>query len=167
MFYPIHNIIMLDFFRNQHSKTECTVRSFGLIATCCMKTSSVQGVHHAGVAVELELLLKKKLVVMVIPRLLRALRLLFYFTTYNSLAECNEILLAMEQVKDLHYAGVAAKMTILKVKCLDIFSFSSLLFMAEYIWNLGPTDTMSMMKTSVAKVLHHTGVAAKNKPASL
>ena len=82
MFYPIHNIIMLDFFRNQHSKTECTVRSFGLIATCCMKTSSVQGVHHAGVAVELELLLKKKLVVMVIPRLLRALRLLFSFTTY-------------------------------------------------------------------------------------
>ena len=129
VFYPIHNIItMLDFFRNQHSKTECTVRSFGLIATCSLNTSSVQSVHHAGVAVELGLLLKnKKLVLMVLPRLL------FNFTTYNSLAECDRILLAIQnQGKNLQHAGVAAKMTLVKVECLDIiiFSFSSLLYMA-------------------------------------
>ena len=51
---------ILFFFSHQHSKTECTVTSFGLTATCIWITSSVQGVHHAGVAVELGHLLKNK-----------------------------------------------------------------------------------------------------------
>ena len=51
---------ILSFFSNQHSKTECTVKSFGLTATCIWITSSVQGVHHAGMAVELGHLLKSK-----------------------------------------------------------------------------------------------------------
>ena len=48
-----NTMAMLNFFYIKHSKTECTKRSFGLTATCHLETSSVQGVHHAGVAVEL------------------------------------------------------------------------------------------------------------------
>jgi len=161
MFYPIYNIItMLDFFRNQHSKTECIVRSFGPTATCKLKTSSAQGVHHAGVAVELGLLLKnKKLVLMFLPRLL------FNFATYYTLAECNRILLVVQihkLDKNLHHAGVAAKVNLSMVKCagMVIFSFSRLLYLAECKWMPRLIATMSLMMTSSAKALHHAGVAA-------
>ena len=72
------------------------MRSFGLIATCSLKTSAVQSVHHAGVAVELGLLLNKKK--LVLPRLL------YNITTSNNLAEYNTILFVIEnESKNLHY----------------------------------------------------------------
>ena len=81
-FYINHYITtMLAFFSIQYSKTECTVRSLGLTATRSIMSSSVQGVHHAGVAVELELLLLKnmKMVLVVISSLI------FDFTTSHIL----------------------------------------------------------------------------------
>ena len=82
MFFLFYNIkFMLDFFSSKHSKTEWAMKSFGLIATCHMQTSSVQGVHHAGVAVELGHLLKNKRQVLVL------LPMLLYNFTY--ITSCN------------------------------------------------------------------------------
>ena len=96
---------MLNFFFIKHSKTECTVRSFGLTSTCYFETSSVQGVHHAGVAVELGHMLKNIKLVMVFLYML-----LYNFTIYYTiLAECIWIPL-LKLFKGLHHAGVVVKL---------------------------------------------------------
>ena len=159
MFYSIHYIkSVLVFFSNQYSKIECTVRSFGHTVTYNLKTSVVQGVHHAGVAVELGLLLKdKKMVLMILSRLL------FNFTTYFTLAECNRILLVQQELgKDVHHAGVAVKMNLSMLRCANMisFSFNSLLYLAECKLKPWLIATMSLMKTSSVRALHHAGVAA-------
>merc|ERR1719318_23651 len=115
---------MLNFFYIKHSKTaECTKRSFGLTATCHLETSSVQGVYHAGVAVELGHKLKNIKLVMVF------LSKLFYNFTFNlNLAECIGILFVIWMLgKSLHHAGVAVNVVCFTVQCLDkiIFSLSS------------------------------------------
>ena len=162
MFYHYSNsMAMLDFYSTKHSKTECTVRSFGLIATCYLETSLVQGVHHAGVAVELEHMLKNNKLVMILLT-----RLLFNFTTYYfNLAECIRILLVIWKLgKSLHHAGVAVKVNHSMVKCLDkiIFSLSSYEDLAECNWNNLRLVSGSMMKTSLAKVMQgsHSGQLA-------
>ena len=160
MFYHYSNIMaMLDFYSRKHSKTECTVRSFGLIATCYLETSLVQGVHHAGVAVELVHMLKNNKLVMILLT-----RLLFNFTTYYfNLAECIRILLVIWNLgKSLHHAGVAVKVNYFKVKCLDkiILSLSSYQDLAECNWNNLKLVAGSMMRNSLAKVMHHSVVAA-------
>ena len=154
-----NTMAMLNFFFIKHSKTECTVRSFGLTSTCYFETSSVQGVHHAGVAVELEHMLKNNKLVMILLT-----RLLFNFTTYYfNLAECIRILLVILNLgKSLHHAGVTVKVNHFKVKCLDkiILSLSSYQDLAECNWNNLRLVAGSMMRTSLAKVMHHSVVAA-------
>ena len=44
---------LVNYFSSLRNLTECIVRSFGLIATSTFNASSVQGVHHAGVAAKL------------------------------------------------------------------------------------------------------------------
>ena len=112
--------------------------------------------HHAGVAVELGYMLKNIKLVMVILT-----RLLSNFTTfYFILAECIWIPL-LKLFKGLHHAGVAVKVIISMVKCLDkiIFSLSSYQDLAECIWKNLRLVSGSLMKTSLAKVVHHAGVA--------
>ena len=105
---------MLNFFFIKHSKTECTVRSFGLTSTCYFEKSSVQGVHHAGVAVELGHMLKNIKLVMVFLYML-----LYNFTIYYTiLAECSWIPL-LKLFKGLHHAGVAFKVEHFMVKLKD------------------------------------------------
>ena len=164
MFYLIHHITtMLNFFSNQHSKIECTVRSSGLAAAFILMTSFVQGVHHAGVAVELEHMLKNNKLVMILLT-----RLLFNFTTYYfNLAECIRILLVIWKLgKSLHHTGVAVKVNHSMVKCLDkiIFSLSSYEDLAECNWNNLRLVSISgsMMRPSLAKVMQgsHSGQLA-------
>ena len=151
-----NTMAMLNFFFIKHSKTECTVRNFGLTATCYLETSSVQGVHHAGVAVELGHKLENIRLDMVF------LCMLFYnFTFYFNLAECIRILFVIWMLgKSMHHAGVAVNVNIFIVKCLDkiIFSLSSYQDLAECNkFNLRLVS--GSIVTSLAKVLHHAGVA--------
>ena len=155
--FPLINHIktMLDIFSGKHSKTECTVRSLG-VATCNWNSSTTQGVHHAGVAVELGLLLKNKKLVLIFLSTLFS-----HYTTNASLAECIRVFLAILKLcKDLHHAGVAAKVALFMVEYVDIITFSLIckLYMAECIWTLVPTATLIMIK--FGQGLHHAGVAA-------
>jgi hypothetical protein len=185
MFYNYSNIMaLLNIFNIKHSKTECTVRSFGLTATCYLETSLVQGVHHAGVAVELGHMLKNIKRAMVFLT-----RLLINFTTYYIiLAECSRIPFDILKLsKGLHHAGVAVKVEHSMVKFMDkiakraggggfgrhyhtlrtqsparvkiIFCLSSWQDLAECNWN-NPWLVSGSMMTSLARVLHHAGVAA-------
>ena len=149
---------MLNFFFIKHSKTECTVRSFGLTSTCYFETSSVQGVHHAGVAVELGHMLKNIKLVMVFLYML-----LYNFTIYYTiLAECIWIPL-LKLFKGLHHAGVAVKVEHFEVKCKDKIIFSLASCQDQDLAECNRINlrlVSGSTVTSLAKVLHHAGVAA-------
>ena len=132
MFFLFYNIkFMLDFYSSKHSTTEWAMRSFGLIATCHMETSSVQGVHHAGVAVELGHLLKNKRLDLVL------LPMLLYNFTY--ITNCNLRLVSGSKKTSLAMVSEAVKMMNSLVKCMGMLI----------------TSLSNSLETSLAKILCH------------
>eukprot|EP00092_Neocalanus_flemingeri_P105797 GFUD01135663.1.p1 GENE.GFUD01135663.1~~GFUD01135663.1.p1 ORF type:complete len:225 (-),score=42.44 GFUD01135663.1:212-886(-) len=138
--------------------TECIVRSLGLTATSTFKASSVQGVHHAGVAVrEMHIKVKCKDLVYIFGKYL------VYPFSKSLVYSFIHRLVIITKIKRQDCAYMKQQFNSIFKKQFTVFNFMLFLTLSECILENSVLITTSTFNASSARVVHHAGVAWQSR----